>query len=68
MKEKLGVSGWLSGLSVRLLVAAQVMISRFREFEPRIRLQADNAEPAWDSLSPPLSAPSPLALTLSLSK
>ena len=30
------------------------------EFEPRVRLCADSAEPAWDSLSPslPLSLPS----------
>ena len=26
--------------------------------EPRVGLCADNAEPAWDSLSPSLSAPS----------
>ena len=29
------------------------------EFEPRVRLCADSAEPAWDSLSPSLSAPPP---------
>ena len=28
-----------------------------REFEPHIGLCADSAEPAWDSLSPSLSAP-----------
>ena len=28
-----------------------------REIEPRIRLHADRAEPAWDSLPPSLSAP-----------
>ena len=39
-----------------------------REFEPRVRLCADSGEPAWDSLSLPLSAPPPLALSLSLSK
>ena len=38
-----------------------------REFEPRIRLCADSAEPAWDSLTPSLSAPSPHALSLSVS-
>ena len=32
-----------------------------REFEPHIRLCADSAEPAWDSLSLPL----PLCLSLS---
>ena len=35
------------------------------EFDRQIRLCADGAEPAWDSLS--LSAPLPLVLTLSLS-
>ena len=38
-----------------------------REFEPHIGLHADSAEPAWDSLSPSLSAPSP-ACVPSLSK
>ena len=38
-----------------------------REFEPRAGLCADSKEPAWDSLSPCLSAPPPLVLTLSLS-
>ena len=33
-----------------------------REFEPRIRLCAESVEPAWDSLSPSLSAPTLLAL------
>ena len=35
--------------------------------EPRIGLCADSAEPAWDSLSPSLSAPLPLMLSLSFS-
>ena len=30
-----------------------------RETEPHIRLCGDSAEPAWDSLSPSLSAPRP---------
>ena len=38
------------------------------EFEPRTRLCADGVEPAWDSLSPSLPAPPPLALSVSLSK
>ena len=41
------------------------------EFEPRIRLYTDSAEPAWDSLSPSLSAPHPpptLYLSLSINK
>ena len=35
------------------------------EFKPRGRLCADNVEPAWDSLSPSLSAPPLSALSLS---
>ena len=37
------------------------------EFEPQVKLCADSVEPALDSVSPSLSAPSPLALSLSLS-
>ena len=36
-----------------------------REFEPCIRLCADGMEPAWDSVSPPLSALLLLALFVS---
>ena len=64
-----GAPGWLSQLGLRLLVSAQIMVSRFREFEPHVVLHADGVEPAWDSLSPLLSLPpSPLVLSLSLSK
>ena len=38
------------------------------EFEPCVSLHADSAEPAWDSLSHPLSARPPPALSVSLSK
>ena len=38
------------------------------ESEPRIRLYAGSIKPAWDSLSPSLSAPPPLILSPSLSK
>ena len=38
------------------------------DFKPRMGLCADGAQPAWDSLSPCLSAPSLLPLSLSLSK
>ena len=39
------------------------------EFEPHIRVRADSAEPAWDSLSPSLSAlDHVLSLSLSLSQ
>ena len=34
------------------------------EFEPCIGLRADNAEPAWDSLSPSLSSPAPHLLKI----
>ena len=35
------------------------------EFEPRVRLRADSMEPAWDFLSPSLSAPPCYSLCLS---
>ena len=38
------------------------------EFESHIGLCADSAQPAWDSLSLPLSPPSSLAHSLSLSR
>ena len=60
-----GVPGWLSWLSIRLLVVAQVMISQF-EFEPHIGLCADSVESAWDSLSLSLNPSHMLALSLSL--
>ena len=56
--------GWLSQLSVHLLILAQVMISRF---EPRVKLCIVSMEPAWDSLSLSLTLSS-LFLSLSLSK
>ena len=34
-------------------------------FEPHVGLQATGAEPAWDSLSPSLTVPPLLALSLS---
>ena len=37
------------------------------EFKPRVGLCANSVEPAWNSLSPPLSAPPPIACPLSLS-
>ena len=46
--------------SVPRLISAQV-----HEFEPHIGLLAVRAEPAWDSLSASVSAPPPLALSLS---
>ena len=38
-----------------------------REFKPHIRLCADRADPAWDSLSLPLSLSAPPLLVCSLS-
>ena len=40
---------------------------RVPEFKPRVGLCADSVEPAWDSLSPSLSLPTPLTLSWSLS-
>ena len=40
----------------------------FHEFEPHVGLCADNAEPAWDSLSPSLFLSLPCLLSLSLLK
>ena len=55
-----------SQVTVKHLTLAQAMILRFVGSSPRIGLCADSAEPAWDSLSPSLSAPPPLTLSLSL--
>ena len=56
--------------SVKRPTSAQVMISPFgsssRTWGPA--LTAQSLEPAWDSVSPSLSAPPPLALCLSLSQ
>ena len=38
------------------------------EIEPGVKLCADRAEPAWDSLSPPLSNSPLLSLSLKISK
>ena len=66
--SRLGAPGWLTLLSVQLLVSAHVMISWLHGIKPRIGLCAGSAEPAWDSLSPSLSTPPSLVLSLSLSK
>ena len=63
-KEK-GAPGWLSQVSVWLLVLAQITISQFCEIEPRVRLCADSVEPAWDSLFLSLSVPPLLVHSLS---
>ena len=61
-----GAPGWLSWLSVQLLVSAQVMISWFHEFEPHTGLCTASTEPAWDSLSLPFSLRLPHSLFVSL--
>ena len=65
-----GAPGWLSQLSIPLLVSAEVMISQFYGLEPHVGLYAGIEEPAWDSLSLSSSPsdPPPLVLFLSLSK
>ena len=45
------MSGWLSQLSVGLLISAQVVISRSGDQAPHLTL-LDIAEPAWDSPFP----------------
>ena len=50
----MGVPGWLSRLSVWLLISAQVTISRSLSSS-----LTDSIEPAWDSLSHSLSLPRP---------
>ena len=56
--------GWLSiGLefgSGRDLMACK--------FETCVRLQVDSMQPAWDALSPSLSAPPPLGLCVKVNK
>ena len=63
-----GAPGWLSPLSVQLLKSAQVMISRFVSSRPTWGsvLTAQSLDPASDSLSPSLSAPPLLTVSLSL--
>ena len=52
--------------SVEHLTSAQVMISQLCEFEPRIGLllTARSLEPVSDSVSPSLSAPNPVSVSL----
>ena len=69
LKNHDGAPGWLSSrLSVRPLSSARVMISQLVRSSPTSgSVCADGTEPAWDSLSPFLSASTLLALSLSLS-
>ena len=66
-KKEAGVPGWLSQLSILLLISAQVMISRFVSSSP----ESGSVLTVWSllgiSLSLPLSAPPPLVLMSFLS-
>ena len=58
--------GWLSRLSVQLrLMVLMVLDLMVREFKPHVGLTAVSTEPALDPLSPSVSAPSLLMLSLS---
>ena len=48
--------GWLSRLSIRLDLSSGHGLA-VHEFKPHVGLCNDSVEPAWDSLSLPLSAP-----------
>ena len=61
-----GAPGWLSGLSSRLLVSAQVMISWFVSLSPALG-SARIAPSLLGILSLPLSLPLPHSCSLSLS-
>ena len=62
-----GVPGWLGRLGVRLLISAQVVISRFVGSSPASGC-AHSTQPASDPQSPSLPAPPLLVLSLSLLK
>ena len=48
--------GWLSWLSVRLLIFGSGQDLRVCEVEPHVGLSTDNVETDWDFLFPSLSA------------
>ena len=65
MFVEMGAPRWLSQLSVQLLVLAQVMISQFMSLSP----VSGSVLMACSLLGmPALSAPTPLILSVSLSK
>ena len=68
VKRKVG-GAWVAQ-SAECLTSAQVMISQFMGSSPASGsvLTAQSLESASDSVSPPLSAPPPLALCLPLSQ
>ena len=53
MPKKFGASGWLSGLSIPLLILGSGHDLCFGEIEPGAQFCANSALPAWDSLSLP---------------
>ena len=62
-----GAPGWLSRVSVRLLILAQVMISQFMSSSPTSGSALTVQTLLWIlSLSPSLSVPPPLTCVLSL--
>ena len=67
MKKRISRGTWVAQ-SVERLTSAQVMISRFVSSSPASGsvLTAQGLEPALDSVSPSLSAPLLLILSLSL--
>ena len=54
---------WVAQLVEHPILGFSGQVLKFPGFEPHIGLCADSREPAWDSLSPSVSAPPPLALT-----
>ena len=66
MNKSKDVSVWVAE-SVKGPTSARVMISRFASLSPTMD-SAVSTKPAWDPLSPCLSAPPPLVFLLSLSK
>ena len=58
---------WMAQLSIRCDFSSGHNLI-VRELEPHLRLFADSAEPAWDSLFSSLSTPPPFVCALSLSK
>ena len=65
-QQQNGIPGWLSRLSVQLLVYGSDRDLVVREIESHVRLCADSLAPAWHSLS--LSAPPLPTCSLSLSQ
>ena len=59
---KRSVGAWVAQLVERLTLGSgsgrDLLV---HETEPRLRLCTDSVEPAWESLSPSLSAPPPLS-------